>query len=62
MKIQNKGPHFLKNQHLRPLRSSYPANSKMRKAQKQKRLLLTILLGTTYALFVYGLLKYGDAI
>jgi len=62
MKIQNKGPEFLKNQHLRPSRSSYPANSKMRKAQKQKRLLLTILLGTTYTLFVYGLLKYGDAI
>jgi len=62
MKIQNKGPEFLKNQRARPFRSSYPANSIMLKSQRQKRLFLTILLGTTYALFVYGLLKYGDAI
>ena len=62
MKIQNKGPEFLKNQQKRPYRSSYPAGSIMLRSQRQKKLFLTILLGTTYALFVYGLLKYGDAI
>jgi len=62
MKMQNKGPEFLKNQQMRPFRSSYPANSQMIKLQRKKRLFLTILLGTTYVLFVYALLKYGDAI
>lgn len=62
MKIYNKGPEFLANQRLRPLRSSYPANAQFRRQKIRKRLFLTIALGIAYIIFVYTLLKVGNII